>query len=165
MKFVYILFLTFSLNVLPIRIVSTEESTNKSDSEEITTTVQTRLEESEESSTTPNINDDKNVTETQNQITADQIGPIISQLLSPISSTIQPYLGPLAPLSSILGQVITNTVTEVVVSLLNDTVSSAKRQEFSQFKDYTTYLVNILVFLKNEIVEFSVFQNNYYHTL
>lgn len=144
MKFVYILFLTFSF---PICIVSTEESTNKSDSEEITT-VQTRLEEIEESSTTPNINDDKNVTETQNQITADQIGPIISQLLSPISSTIQPYLGPLAPLSSILGQVITNTVTEVVVSLLNDTVSSAKRQEFSQFKDYTTYLVNISVFFK-----------------
>lgn len=76
-----------------------------------------------------------------NQITANEIGPIITQLLLPLETSIQPYLGPLAPLSTILTQVITNTVTEVVVSLMNETISSAKHQDISN-RDYSTYLVS-----------------------
>lgn len=133
------LFVICLLNVLLIGTVSTEQPINES--LEVTTTVLISNEENEESTTIPSVSDGKNVTE--NQINLDQIGPIISQLMRPIESTIQPYLGPLAPLSTILGQVITNTVTEVVVSLLNDTVASVRRQEFSEYKDYTAYLVNI----------------------
>lgn len=73
------------------------------------------------------------------QIGADQIAPIINQLLGPLSATIQPYLGPLAPLSSVLSNVISNTVTELVVNLLNETTASAKRQEFLQIRNYTSY--------------------------
>lgn len=110
--------------------------------------------------------DDKNATGTY--ISAEQIAPIISQLLSPISSTIKPFLGPLAPLSNILGNVITNTVTELVVNLLNDTVSSAKQQEIVRIQqlDYTTYLVSVpnngrfLLFSKNSSV-YSKSKKNY----
>lgn len=80
------------------------------------------------------------------QIGADQIAPIINQLLGPLSTTIQPYLGPLAPLSSVLGNVVSTAVTELVVNLLNQTVASAKRQQFLQIRNntsYTSYLVKV----------------------
>lgn len=73
------------------------------------------------------------------QISAQQIAPIVNQLLGPLSTTIQPYLGPLAPLSSVLSGVISHTVTEVIVNLLNQTIASAKRQEFLQMRNYTSY--------------------------
>lgn len=82
------------------------------------------------------------------QISADQIAPIVNQLLGPLSASIQPYLGPLGPLSSVLSSVISQTVTEVVVNLLNETVASAKREKFPRMRrnestSYTSYLVKI----------------------
>lgn len=79
------------------------------------------------------------------QISADQISPIVNQLLGPISSIVQPYLGPLAPLSSVLSSVITHTVTELIVNLINETIASAKRQEFLEIQNlnYTSYLVTV----------------------
>lgn len=73
------------------------------------------------------------------QISAEQIAPIVNQLLGPLSTSIQPYLGPLAPLSSVLSGVISHTVTEVIVNLMNQTIASAKRQEFLQMRNYTSY--------------------------
>lgn len=98
----------------------------------------------EEADYNENIGEDFNITqETKNErntteavINMEQISPIISQLLSPISTTLQPYLGPLAPLSNIIA----NVITEAVINLLNDTVSSTRRQEQDNF---TTYLVNV----------------------
>lgn len=81
------------------------------------------------------------------QISAEQISPIINQLLGPLSTTIAPYLGPLAPLSSTLSGVISQTVTEMVVNLLNQTVASAKRPNLRLKRLnstlYTPYLVKI----------------------
>lgn len=87
----------------------------------------------------PSADTEGGVDTTGMQISADQIAPIINQLLGPLSQTIQPYLGPLAPLSNVLGSVISQTVTEVVVNLLNETVNSTKRQEFLQIRNYTSY--------------------------
>lgn len=84
------------------------------------------------------------------QISADQITPIVNQLLGPLSVIIEPYLGPLAPLSGILSNVISQTVTGVVVNLINETVTSAKRPENRQMQSnirtnssYAAYLVRI----------------------
>lgn len=83
------------------------------------------------------------------QISTEQISPIIDQLLSPLSTTIQPYLGPLAPLSNVLSSIISHTVTELVVNLLNETVSTAKRQEFLQIRNYTSYTSYLVTVPKN----------------
>lgn len=79
------------------------------------------------------------------QIGTDQVAPIVNQILGPISSTIQPYLGPLAPLSSVIGSIITHTVTELIVNLINETVASTKRQDFMQIRNlnYTSFLVTV----------------------
>lgn len=76
-------------------------------------------------------------------VTAEQVSPIISGMLGQLGTAIQPLLGPLAPLSNILGPMITSTVTDLVTSLLNRVAMSANRQEFSDVSGYDSYVVNI----------------------
>lgn len=76
-------------------------------------------------------------------ITAEQVQPIISGMLGQLGTAIQPLLGPLAPLSNVLGPMITSTVTDLVTGLLNRVAESANRNEFAQNSGYDTYMVNI----------------------
>lgn len=76
-------------------------------------------------------------------VTAAQVSPIISGMLGQLGTAIQPLLGPLAPLSNILGPMITSTVTDLVTGLLNRVAESANRNDFAQTSGYDTYMMNI----------------------
>lgn len=89
-----------------------------------------------------------------NQISQAQVNPIITELLQPLGSAIEPLLGPFAPLSDILKSIITQSVTDMVTSMLNSTLTSAIKQETEQIKGFTRYLITIpnrgkFVFLKS----------------
>lgn len=89
------------------------------------------------------INDIQNSTGAQitpELITPELITPVIQQLLSPISNQLQPFLGELGPLSNIIANAITDTVTEVVLHLLNETVSTIRKREQDNFN---TILVKV----------------------
>lgn len=78
------------------------------------------------------------------RLSTEQVTSIVSEMLGGISAAIEPLLGPLAPISDILGSVITKSVTELVTSLLNQTISSIEEQQSTdQVKGYKTFMVTI----------------------
>lgn len=77
------------------------------------------------------------------RISTEQVSSIVTEMFGGISTAIEPLLGPLAPISDILGSAITNSVAELVTSLLNQTVSSTEEQSIEPVKGYRTFTVVI----------------------
>lgn len=91
-----------------------------------------------------NMDNDNNLYDDEiRPVSAAQVSPIISGMLGQLGTAIQPLLGPLAPLSSILGPLITSTVTDLVTSLLNRVAQSANRNDLSKINGYNSYVVDI----------------------
>lgn len=147
----FLLIIVLLLNGLINDFVASEESEFEAETEIMETTLPTLVNSDEDGDNDFDLSSEPtNGMDTTGLIVgAEQIGPIIEQLFGPLSTAIQPYLGPLAPLSSVLSSVISQTVTELVVNLLNETVSSAKRQEFLQIRNYTSYASYMVTVPKN----------------
>jgi len=82
-------------------------------------------------------------TPTLKAVTAAQVSPIVSSLLTSMENALGPLLGPLAPLSSVISPMINTAVTNLFVGAINALLGAAKKNTLGQINGYDSYVIDI----------------------
>lgn len=90
-----------------------------------------------------NIQSDDIETPTIKAVTTDQVKPIVSGLLTSITNALAPLLGPLAPLSNIIGPMVNTAITDLITNAINALVGAANKRTLGQINGYDSYVINI----------------------
>lgn len=77
------------------------------------------------------------------KVTTEQVSPIITGLLNTMGTSLAPLLGPLAPLSTIIGPMVNNAVTDLVTNAINGLLGSMNKDALGQMSGYESYVINI----------------------